>query len=635
MMGENMMGKDMMDEDMADGRVVDEKSQVHGLVKVFRDEDIQAARMQGRLLSIDIELTKMCNLRCVYCYADGGNAEDGELDVSEICQVIDEAKELGARTVNFTGGEPLMHRGFFTLAEHAKNTGLDILLYTNGTLITRDVADRMAKLDIFPCVKLDSISPDVQDTLAGVNGTFKRIMEGMDNLKEAGYRTFNINTVICRPNLSTLPGLLTWARGRNIQPSFLRLGPKGRAKNKDSELAVDAIELRQLFEELSRIDKTFGIDWMPATPFCGRGCHKHYISCFVSSKGFVQPCTGVDVHAGNIREDRLEKMLSSKVFKIARNLEKHLKGACGTCEHKSKCYGCRGLAYYLSGDFTAADPLCWNNPEAVSTTTQHKNAGTHTGTQTTRMRYIDLGYISLPRLHAVEEAVARIGQPTLMLWTARPATVNVGYFQSVEQEVDVAEAKKLGLTITRRPSGGGAVLFDERELYYSIVARWDSGILPKGAAPCFRKVAQGLINALEGFGLSGTFAGKNDILVNGKKISGNAQTNKWMAKIQHGTFLLDFDISTAARVLKIRKEKVVDKGIYATSTREMIEERVTTLTELLGKKVGREEVKEELKRGFAKAFGVEFVDSDLTPEEMRLASELTARYDDPAWIYRR
>lgn len=252
-----------------------------------------------------------------------------------------------------------------------------------------------------------------------------------------------------------------------------------------------------------------------------------------------------------------------------------------------------------------------------------------------RMRYIDLGYISLPRLHAVEEAIAKIGPPTLMLWIARPATVNVGYFQSVEQEVNVAEAKKRGLKITRRPSGGGAVLFDEKQLYYSIVAKWDSKILPKGASSCFRKAADGLINALKEFGLTGTFAGKNDILVDGKKISGNAQTNKWGAKIQHGTFLVDFDVATASRVLKIPREKVVDKGIRATTTKKMIEERVTTLNQVLGRKVSKKEAKEALKKGFAKALSVEFVDSDLTEEERRLTHELTAKYEDSAWIYKR
>lgn len=251
------------------------------------------------------------------------------------------------------------------------------------------------------------------------------------------------------------------------------------------------------------------------------------------------------------------------------------------------------------------------------------------------LRYIDLGYISLPELHATEEAIAKSGVPTLMLWVARPATVNLGYFQSVSEEVDLEEAKRLGLTITRRPSGGGAALFDEKELYYSIVARWDSGVLPKAPRPCFKKAANGIIFALNSFRIDAKFAGKNDVQVNGRKISGNAQTNKCEAKIQHGTFLVDFDIETAARVLKVPIEKVIDKGISEKTMPAMIEERVTTLNRELGRKVSMEEAMEALKRGFEKALNVELVDGGLTEEEERMRKKLIAKYEDPEWIYKR
>lgn len=251
------------------------------------------------------------------------------------------------------------------------------------------------------------------------------------------------------------------------------------------------------------------------------------------------------------------------------------------------------------------------------------------------MRYIDLGFISLPELHATEEAIAKSGVPALMLWVARPATVSLGYFQSVLEEVDVKEAKRLGLTITRRPSGGGAALFDEKELYYSIVASWDSGVLPRAPKPCFKKAADGIIFALDSFGIDAEFAGKNDVQVNGRKISGNAQTNKHEAKIQHGTFLVDFDIDTAARVLKVPIEKVVDKGISAGTMQEMIENRVTTLNRELGRDVPKEEVKEALKSGFEKALGVELVDGGLVEEEVCMRNELTPKYAAYEWIYKR
>lgn len=251
------------------------------------------------------------------------------------------------------------------------------------------------------------------------------------------------------------------------------------------------------------------------------------------------------------------------------------------------------------------------------------------------MRYIDTGYIDLPKLHATEEAIAKSGTPTLMLWVARPSTVNLGYFQSAELEVDLDEAKRLGLGITRRPSGGGAVLFDDKQVYYSIVAGLDSGILPKGTRACFLKAAEGLVNALREFGLKGEFKGKNDVVVNGKKISGNAQTSRWGAKVQHGTLLLDFDIDTAAKVLKIPVEKVVDKGIKAKDNRGMIEDRVTTMKKELSEEIHKNEVKEALKHGFAMALGVELEEGSLTRDEKETRDSVISKYESEDWIFRR
>lgn len=344
------------------------KQQVHGLVKVFTEDEVREARENGKLLAFDLELTKRCNFNCVYCYAEGGEPNQNELSLEEIKDVMDQARELGARKVTLTGGEPMTREDFWDVVEYASKTGLAVNLYTNGSLIDEEAAARLAKLDVLPCVKLDSRDPKTQDRLAGQTGAFEKILKGIWNLRKAGYgeeREMNINAVITAMNIDGLPELWWWCREHDIQPMFLRLGPKGRAAGKDS-LVVGTPRLLELFLDLAAIDWEYKIHWNATTPFCGRGCHKHYISCYVGSVGNVQPCTGVDVHGGNIKEQSLKDILStSEVFNIARNMEDHVKGACKTCEELEKCYGCRGLAYYYNGDFTGADPLCWNNPEAL------------------------------------------------------------------------------------------------------------------------------------------------------------------------------------------------------------------------------------------------------------------------------
>jgi len=246
-----------------------------------------------------------------------------------------------------------------------------------------------------------------------------------------------------------------------------------------------------------------------------------------------------------------------------------------------------------------------------------------------RMRFIDLGYVSLPMLHAIEEAIAMKGVPTFMLWIASPPTVSLGYFQSVEEEVDVEMCKELGIEISRRPSGGGAAYFDERELYYSIVAKHESGILPKEPIACFRKAGEGLINALKFFELEGALTGVNDIQVFGKKISGNAQTTMHDAKIQHGTFLVDFDMETMLKVLKIPKEKISDKGI------KFVEERIITLKKALKREVSIEEAKKALIMGFKEALNVKFYNSELSTDERKIANEIVKKYMSKEWIFKR
>jgi radical SAM protein with 4Fe4S-binding SPASM domain len=344
------------------------KQQVHGLVHVFSRDEIRKARDGGELLGFDLELTKKCNFNCVYCYADAGEPGQSELSLKEIKDVMDQARALGAQKVTLTGGEPMARDDFWDVAEYAREVGLGVNLYTNASLIDEKAAVRLAEQDVLPCVKLDSRDPKTQDRLAGQMGAFEKMLKGIWNLQKAGYgkeRQMNVNTVITAMNVAELPALWFWCRENDIQPMFLRLGPKGRAVGKDS-LVVKSARLKELFLDLAAIDWEYKINWNATTPFCGSGCHKHYISCYVGSQGNVQPCTGVDVHGGNIKEQPLKEILeTSKVFNVARHMEEHVKGACKTCEELEKCYGCRGLAYYYSGDFTGADPLCWNNPEAL------------------------------------------------------------------------------------------------------------------------------------------------------------------------------------------------------------------------------------------------------------------------------
>jgi radical SAM protein with 4Fe4S-binding SPASM domain len=157
-----------------------------------------------------------------------------------------------------------------------------------------------------------------------------------------------------------------WARELGIVPYFEMITFQGRAK-RQLDLNVSSEELRRVFFELSRIDRErFGFVWEPHPPIAALSCNRHEYSCTLNAQGYIQPCVGVDMFIGNIRHAPLAEILATApVMETMRKLRGSLKGACRSCDQSQDCYGCRGLAYHVTGDFLEADPLCWLNPRRI------------------------------------------------------------------------------------------------------------------------------------------------------------------------------------------------------------------------------------------------------------------------------
>ncbi len=337
----------------------------------FSRHEIEQARLSGRLLSLELELSRACNLRCIYCYAESGAAWDKELEFSEITATIDQALELGARRIIVLGGgEPLAYPQIMPVLQYIHKSGAAIDLFTNATLITREIAHEFMRLGVNPVIKMNSMRPDVQDLLADKPGTFEKIQQGLGHLRQAGYPSLDlplgVQTIICRHNIEELPGMWIWIREHGMVPYFETITLQGRALN-HPDLLVSPGEIKSLFETLSDLDrKRFGVEWEPHPPVAGLTCTRHLYTCTITIQGDVFPCPGVDIAVGNIRTDRLENILrNSTVIQDLRNIRENIKGACRECELSGSCYGCRGMAYQQTGDYLAADPLCWKNPERI------------------------------------------------------------------------------------------------------------------------------------------------------------------------------------------------------------------------------------------------------------------------------
>jgi len=223
-------------------------------------------------------------------------------------------------------------------------------------------------------------------------------------------------------------------------------------------------------------------------------------------------------------------------------------------------------------------------------------------------------------------------KPTLRICYFKKPSVSIGFFQSVEKEVNVELCNKLGIEIFRRMTGGGAVYKDPSgELNYSIIIEEDNFKIPFDIIGSYEKICKAVISGLRELGLKAEFRPINDIIVNGRKISGNAQTRKNGILSQHGTILLNVDVDKMFSVLKVSDEKMRDKII------KDVKKRVTSINDELrkvGKKVGFSEVEKAIVNGFERVFSVELEKGELTAREKEEAERLfREKYSTREWNF--
>jgi radical SAM protein with 4Fe4S-binding SPASM domain len=243
---------------------------------------------------------------------------------------------------------------------------MDLELFTNGTGMTLEMARTLYGLGVRVVLKMNTFEEKLQNTLSGREGAYTQIREAFNNLRQAGYpsagRFMGVSTVICQQNIEELPKLWEWLRDQNIAPYFEMITPQGGARN-NSALDITTKQAEDFFHKIAELDRTkYGHTWDPKPPLVGGVCLRHQFSCAVNSEGFVQPCVGVTIPIGNVRKQRLKDILhDSEVVQDLKSYKEMIKGPCSDCEHQSDCYGCRGAAYQMTGDYLASDPLCWKN----------------------------------------------------------------------------------------------------------------------------------------------------------------------------------------------------------------------------------------------------------------------------------
>jgi lipoate-protein ligase A len=250
-------------------------------------------------------------------------------------------------------------------------------------------------------------------------------------------------------------------------------------------------------------------------------------------------------------------------------------------------------------------------------------------------RLLDTGCLTAAENMALDDVLlecrARNTTPnTVRFLRFDPPAVLVGFHQTVEHQVREEFCEMHGIDVNRRLTGGGTIYFEKESLGWEVIAsKQDLGMHHPMFfnKKLFKMMCEGVIHGLRSLGVEAEFKSRNDIEVNGKKISGTGGTERDGAFLFQGTLLIDFDADTMFHSLKIPVEKLKDKEI------ESVKERVTCIKWVLGSTPELDDVKRALKEGFEKVFDVKLVEQGLTREEEELLRNKLDLYKSREWIY--
>lgn len=330
-------------------------------------------------ITVSLNVTNRCNLRCRHCSVEGGETLNGELSTDEWLAVIRELAESKVFKVFINGGEPLVREDIFVLLEELAGHPIAVTLFTNATLITEEMADRLDEYHLQAIsVSLDGSKPEVHDCLRG-KGTFHKTVTGIERLVQRGLKV-GISTVVTPFNLSDLPAIVSLARGLGTSGiSVSKLRALGRAasnglstsESQDMKVAETLLTLEEKHSNFVSSTYLGRARVYESTPRADAqamnlaSCSAAKSSCSIRPDGWVIPCNYLwDMKCGNVRgEDFITIWRHSpgmQQFRALSNLTVDDVVECRDCRYKSVCdAGCRAIAYATYGSFTARDPFCW------------------------------------------------------------------------------------------------------------------------------------------------------------------------------------------------------------------------------------------------------------------------------------
>jgi radical SAM protein with 4Fe4S-binding SPASM domain len=297
-------------------------------------------------VEVMLELTHHCNFRCGHCYIPDFGAPD-RLSTARVLTLLEELAGMGTLVLALSGGELFLRRDWLAIARRARELEFDLHLFSNGSLIGDEEADRIAELDATAQVSLYSLDASVFDAFVKRTGALSRVIAGIERLRARGVRTI-LKVPLMTFNFEEAARIEAWGAERGCE---VRTSPFVTAK-KDGDRSPLAYRVPQadLARELGGpVLGCFDLDRVldPEEPLCAAGSR---YACITSS-GDVMACNILPGSDASVREKSFREVWETSAWlKHVRSLRRRDLPECSGCASFSYCGRCMAQALVEDGD---------------------------------------------------------------------------------------------------------------------------------------------------------------------------------------------------------------------------------------------------------------------------------------------
>lgn len=332
-----------------------------------------------------LNVTSQCNLKCITCFKENSSSENQDMSSEKLHSVIDEVIGLGVGYVVVSGGEPFIRKDILDILQYLKEMNIKILLITNGTLITPEIAKKIGELSPWIVqISLDGSNSMINDAIRG-KGVFQKAI-GAARLLLAENLDVRLYPTLTRLNIYDIPNmrkLINELRPGYNRLAFAKFHPSGRGKMHAESLYIEEDEFMKIMREIYKEEKlsqpsaikdfSIAADDMDLTsalpgrtPYGARkiNCGLGTAIISIEADGNVYPCQWLhfpDMMAGNLYKQTLKDIYyNSDVFFKCRQLRVDSNiHDCPTCDYKYFCGGgCRARALFNTKAISGKDPHC-------------------------------------------------------------------------------------------------------------------------------------------------------------------------------------------------------------------------------------------------------------------------------------